>query len=317
MKNIHLIPTDKPNPNILLKKDDGTFKIFDKAFYDLWKAHQEFGDFAPSNATYQNIYITSNEEIKEGDWCLLDHNVGISEGYEVLKCDEADTKNGWYSFGNMKTGRCKKIILTTDQDLIADGVQAIDDTFFEWFVKNPSCDEVDVNDWLDTNGNIAWGGDKRYQICTHLYDKIIISQEEPKSVSLIDVMKSLQEQWQKDMDKSKEDKPGINAETFQVILSEDMFPKQETLEEASKDYIENTMKYSFNSLETKTFANRLLKCAEFGAKWQAERMYSEEDMINCFNAAREYRMKNVFTYEDSKDYIKSLNKEGSPWQTLT
>jgi hypothetical protein len=53
---------------------------------------------------------------------------------------------------------------------------------------------------------------------------------------------------------------------------------KETLEESSKDYIENTMKFSFNSLETKTQANRMLKCAEFGAKWQQERSYTEEDM---------------------------------------
>ena len=53
-----------------------------------------------------------------------------------------------------------------------------------------------------------------------------------------------------------------------------------TLEEAAKDYIENTMKFSFNSLETKTQANRMLKCIEFGAKWQAERMYSGEEVLN-------------------------------------
>jgi hypothetical protein len=53
-------------------------------------------------------------------------------------------------------------------------------------------------------------------------------------------------------------------------------------EEAAKDYIENTMKFSFNSLETKTQANRMLKCVEFGAKWQKERMYSEEDLKEAF-----------------------------------
>jgi hypothetical protein len=30
----------------------------------------------------------------------------------------------------------KKIILTTDLDLIKDGVQSIDNEFLEWFVKN-------------------------------------------------------------------------------------------------------------------------------------------------------------------------------------
>jgi hypothetical protein len=38
----------------------------------------------------------------------------------------------------------RKIILTTDGDLIKDGVQSIDDEFLEWFVKNPSCEEAKV-----------------------------------------------------------------------------------------------------------------------------------------------------------------------------
>ena len=53
------------------------------------------------------------------------------------------------------------------------------------------------------------------------------------------------------------------------------------LEEAAKDFIENTMKFSFTSNDTKTLANRMLKCVEFGAKWQQEQdknLYSEEDM---------------------------------------
>ena len=54
--------------------------------------------------------------------------------------------------------------------------------------------------------------------------------------------------------------------------------KKETLEEVGKNYIENIMKFSFNSLETKTQANRMLKCVEFGAQWQQERMYKEEEV---------------------------------------
>ena len=34
---------------------------------------------------------------------------------------------------DIRADLCKKIILTTDTDLIADGVQAIDDNFLEWF----------------------------------------------------------------------------------------------------------------------------------------------------------------------------------------
>lgn len=34
--------------------------------------------------------------------------------------------------------------MTTDIDLIKDGVQAIDNEFLEWFAKNPNCEEVEV-----------------------------------------------------------------------------------------------------------------------------------------------------------------------------
>ena len=68
-----------------------------------------------------NIYITSNEEIKEGDWYL--NNVNL------LKCAEIKRRSG-----------CKKIILTTDQELIKDGVQSIVD----WFGKNPSFEDIEA-----------------------------------------------------------------------------------------------------------------------------------------------------------------------------
>ena len=42
----------------------------------------------------------------------------------------------------------------------------------------------------------------------------------------------------------------------------------ETIEKAGKDFIENTMHFSFNSMGTKTQANRMLKCVEFGAGLQ-------------------------------------------------
>jgi hypothetical protein len=38
-----------------------------------------------------------------------------------------------------------KIILTTDQELIKDGVQVIDDEFLKWFVKNPSCEDIEIS----------------------------------------------------------------------------------------------------------------------------------------------------------------------------
>lgn len=115
----------------------------------------------------KELFITSEEEIKDYYLNTSSKSIHKSDGTEIFDYRNREQVNF-------------KIILTTDPDLVKDGVQAIDDEFLEWFVKNPSCEEADVNDWLDDNGNIAFGGDKRYQICNHLYDKIIIPQEEPK-----------------------------------------------------------------------------------------------------------------------------------------
>ena len=82
-------------------------------------------------ATYQNIYITSLEQIKEGDWVLSENKL-----YQI--------KESAKDFLNHVQGISKKIILTTDQQLINDNIQAIDDEFLEWFVKNPSCEEIET-----------------------------------------------------------------------------------------------------------------------------------------------------------------------------
>ena len=57
MKNIHILPTDKESrlwTNNLKRR-----LVLD-----------EFPSHHPTNIA-KNIYITSDEEIKEGDWCLI------------------------------------------------------------------------------------------------------------------------------------------------------------------------------------------------------------------------------------------------------
>jgi len=100
----------------------------------------------------KELFITSDEEIKEGDWVYYLHNSGLHKPriMEVIKPNYSDYKP--YSI-HFKSGfgvqeDCKKIILTTDQDLIKDGVQAIDDEFLEWFVKNPSCEEFTYEEYM-------------------------------------------------------------------------------------------------------------------------------------------------------------------------
>jgi hypothetical protein len=131
------------------------------------------------NVLPQHIYITSDEEIKEGDWCLCSEEL-------VHKVVEIKSNIGIIRFQDGVTevlNACKKIILTTDPELIADGVQAIDDEFLNWFVKNPSCECVEIERMEDgkyidrfADGTIKEGIYENY--------KIIIPQEEPKQETL-------------------------------------------------------------------------------------------------------------------------------------
>jgi len=153
MKNIYLIPTDKPSR--LYIGDNGNF-VFGMIQSSIQSRNNDF--------TNQNIYITSDEEIKKGDWVidLIDNSIFKS------------VNNRLSEFGHVDNGgkRYLKIILTTDQDLIKDGIQAIDDDFLEWFVNNSSCEEVVViyepKNFFDVKKGWEY--------------KIIIPKEEPKKV---------------------------------------------------------------------------------------------------------------------------------------
>jgi hypothetical protein len=143
MKNIHILSTDEQIKNVgdVVKDQYGDIHIFTK------NDGKEYG----KTTTKLNIYITSDEAIEEWyiyEGRLLRASVNHSK-YELL-------------YG-------KPITLTTDQDLIKDGVQAIDDDFLEWFVKNPSCEKVEVYK------------DKRLEIEQDFeFYEIIIPKEEPK-----------------------------------------------------------------------------------------------------------------------------------------
>jgi hypothetical protein len=191
MKNIHILPTNQLT-SVLYGKDD-KYKL----------ANSTMGmDWYISSAGYkpQHIYITSNEEIREGDWFLSDfnsfplHNIKeLSERKDSLGWKQEDLKNNL------------KIILTTDSTLIEDGVQSIDDEFLNWFVKNPSCEFVEVNFSVKWHPSV-FGGDELI-----VKYNIIIPQEEPKQESHICKY--------------------CNAETTQPDDECYAKPKQETLEE--------------------------------------------------------------------------------------
>jgi len=150
MKNIHILPTDKPSR---IRIGDNRNFVIGSIQTTIVSKNDSF--------TNQNLYITSDEEIKVGDWFIDIFNV-------IHQTTQSTVVLNTY----------KNIVLTTDQDLIKDGVQAIDDDFLEWFVKNPSCEwvEIDLIPLNEFGSEItvnSYGFDKfKY--------KITIPKEEPK-----------------------------------------------------------------------------------------------------------------------------------------
>ena len=115
MKNIHTLPTSQSSK---ILKDD-----FGKLIFSI-NIDQEQNHFFP-----HSIYITcDDEDINELDYIITKDGKLVEVSY-LLSLD---------------LEQASKVVLTTDKDLIEDGVQEIDDEFIEWFVNNPSCEKVEV-----------------------------------------------------------------------------------------------------------------------------------------------------------------------------
>jgi len=232
MKNIHILPTTQKS-RLATKDSNGKLEISDKNtfFVNGW-------GFTP-----QNIYITSAQEIKVGDWYYLPRT------NSVHKCIEDPTELNL----EIRLG-VAKIIITTDQSLIVDGIQVIDDTFLEWFVNNPTYELVMVRAKPPVRAIVKGIGIKRFD---NGY-KIIIPKEEPSTK----------------LHKGEVVDESYPKEFKQEILEENEFchysglpsptayeDTEETLEEAAE-----RLAIHFNI----DFIN--------GAEWQQERSYSEEEV---------------------------------------
>ena len=279
MKNLHILPTDKPSR---LYKSKITQDVF---ISDNMSQH---GD-----ATYNvNVYITSDEEIKEGDYFLYDE----TEIRYKTNGTEYHGRDLCHISGNRRypVNKSKKIILTTDQSL--DGVQKIDDDFLQWFVKNPSCEEVD----LDTFSM----GDKV------LYN-VVFPKEEQKQ-HLIDIMRGDEELGL--YEEPKQDYSGVHLRHCYQGEYEDGCkygeddcpakpleePKQKTLEKLAKEYYPDESKL-MEMMERIAFKRGYTECKE--------RMYSE-----AIEFAEWIRIKDFQT--TSKDNWIGLNMEYYTTQEL-
>jgi hypothetical protein len=224
MKNIHVLPTDKPS----------RIRIGSNGNFVMGLTQNEN---ASKNDSYtnQNIYITSDKEIKDGDYGLskLNEIVKFHSGYDYR----------YYA----------KIILTTDQDLIKDGVQAIDDEFLEWFVKNPSCEEVEVE--MNQGRYYDYGGNVHI---TNAY-KIIIPKEEPKTGSMTECIKMIIDNQLNELEEPKQ--TAVELLKQRLIKDQQVFP-------IYNEYI-NGILYDIN--------NELLEMEK------QQQGYSEEEMLKMLH----------------------------------
>jgi hypothetical protein len=208
-----------------------------------------------ADVLHQYLYITSDEEIKVGDWYLIEFN-----GLKITQCNSVEELISIEGRDD-----CKKIILTTDPDLI--GVQSIDDEFLEWFVKNPSCESVEIE---NKKVLVGWEPDYTYE------------------------------------DLGIDGSKNVYHNFYKIIIPQGE-PKQETLEEAAeKLYPENWEsimegQHDSNSYERNAFIK--------GAKWQAKRMYSEEDLHNAFYNGWLFRGENYSFPKAKKEWFEQFKKK--------
>ncbi len=226
MKNIHILPTDKPSRLHLAYGKDYYLSV------------EPFVQLDTKNYKSFNIYITSDEEIKEGDWVY----------HKILKSVfKIDLKEVTQEYIDEKIN-ISKIILTTNQDLIKDGIQAIDDEFLEWFVKNPSCESVEVKEKQHFEADKS----KRKNPLNGVYYsyKIIIPKEEPILFESFDKEKSVV----------------ITTMGQKLVKELQSTTQEETLEEAN---------WKVLGTKNDTFYN--------GAKWQQEDMIEKLEMHILIN----------------------------------
>ena len=261
MKNIHVLKTDKPSRLYSYKNN----------LFLTTESHLH----SPS-MEYQNIYITSDEEIKEGDWFTIFTN----------KKPVAPTKAGLFDID------CKKIILTTDAQLIEDGVQNIDNEFLEWFVKNTSCEEVEVSHLLKsifdpkTNEKYPVVQHRHFDldkmICEYKYE-IIIPKEEYKQETLEEVAERLYSDKEYPMyGEIRRDGfiKGARWQQEQYTVEEQHVGH--TIDELDKEYIKG-----FNE----------------GSAYQQERSYSEEDMKQFGDWCRNGLLNTEYGFEKLDEHL--------------
>jgi len=227
--------------------------------------------------THANVYGHSKNVLSMGGW-VVNKFIYITNNEEI-KFDDyiTDGYKVWKWKDDCSLLGRKKVVLTNDPTLIEDGVQQVNSSFLSFYAENtPDYVEV-IKELNETDYNICV--DYTYSYSLNFSPKENREQSSKTEENIID-------QWLE-----KNGNPEI-AKQVEEALGE-IFKEELELEEVAKNYSE------YNEQINKA----VIEAVKFGAKWQAERMYSEEEVLEQLNLL--YSMKNslVDTFTDENDYI--------------
>jgi hypothetical protein len=276
MKNIHILPTDKSSRLYYFTGNKPGFYLYPKNQL-----------LTPVNPNYinQNFYITSDEEIKEGDYYITPNNTVLKAlGPMLINVEDY-----------------KKIILTTDFRLAPD-VQKIDNEFLEWFVQNPSCEFVEViyepKNFLDTKQGWEY--------------EIIIPKKNFYCGDKFDYDEQCEFQCDTCVDKKGVDYGYLpKEEPKKVLTEEDIFNQKDI--DAVTDYI--------NKEQQKQHLIDMMKSDEelglYGEVYSKQGIALTSDYIQ--NIEKEIKLEEVFNdekKENLKKFIDEIKNPSEPNQAL-
>jgi len=267
----------------------------------------------------RNLYITTKGSFARDEY--------ITDGTEVIKATSKLVNAQGFADGR----DWKKIVLTTDPDLIAEHVKSAGDEFLEWFVKNPSCEKVKV-ETFEVEDYVGFAGHTGYPTFHNEY-KIIIPKEEPKTAwvgVLHDKLNGyhpaeyeLKEIYQgegclpnfpneelcqiwcdsnyKEVPKEEQKQHLIDMMRNDEELGLYEEPKKETLEDFCIKFIERHFE------DEKTYnKSSVITAMKASAKWQQERSYSKEEVYNLMDKRETFWVRYKNTYSQNYISLKEL-----------
>ena len=126
MKNIYLLNTEMPTEGIVIGRISGV--SFTEYREELIKLPVE--TFRGNYYEPVNIYITSDDKIELNDY--------IVDNWQVEKWKDRSSLLGK-----------KKVIMTTDKQLISEGIQEIDGRFLDWIIQNHDINYIKMEEYYD------------------------------------------------------------------------------------------------------------------------------------------------------------------------